>query len=114
MHYYSNFYLLSRYIGYMESITKEDVKKQKRKDSKKKKDKEAQAKNMADGTELSEVKVEVAPNQRNQHLEVQQSHIDIFYTVLLNSLFIIEFVKILSKLLWIDEASGSTATLTMC
>ncbi|XP_020618572.1 palmitoyltransferase ZDHHC5-like [Orbicella faveolata] len=55
----------AKYVGYMESlarqVTKQDTKKDKRKD------KEKEAKNQTDGTELSEVKVEVASNHTNQH-----------------------------------------------
>lgn len=54
----------------MESIKKEDSKKEKRKEKRKEKDKDAQAKNATDGTELSDVKVEVASNHRNQQLQV--------------------------------------------
>lgn len=45
-------------------VTKQDTKKDKRKD------KEKEAKNQTDGTELSEVKVEVASNHTNQHSQV--------------------------------------------
>ena len=52
-------------MGYMESITKQVGRKDKKKE--KRKDKDKAAKNQADGTELSEVKVEVVSNHTNQH-----------------------------------------------
>ncbi|KAL9981089.1 hypothetical protein ACROYT_G009748 [Oculina patagonica] len=55
----------AKYVGYMESLAKQTTKKDKKKE--KRKDKDKQAKNKADGTELSEVKVEVACNHINQH-----------------------------------------------
>lgn len=61
---------LSRYIGYMGSIKIEDSKKDERKLKKKGKDKDAKAKNQGDGTELTDIKVEVASNHTNQHLQV--------------------------------------------
>ena len=61
---------LSRYIGYMERIKIEDSKKDKREVKKKGKDKDAKAKNQADGTELTDIKVEVASSRANHHLQV--------------------------------------------
>lgn len=52
----------------MESLAKQNTKQDTQKD--KRKDKEKEAKNQADGTELSEVKVEVAGNHTNQHSQV--------------------------------------------
>lgn len=52
----------------MESLAKQNTKQDTQKD--KRKDKEKEAKNQADGTELSEVKVEVACNHTNQHSQV--------------------------------------------
>ena len=60
--------VLLRYVGYMESLARQATKQDTKKD--KRKDKEKEAKNHADGTELSEVKVEVACNHTNQHSQV--------------------------------------------
>ena len=55
-------------MGYMESLAKQVTKQETKED--KRKEKEKEAKNQADGTELSEVKVEVACNHTNQHSQV--------------------------------------------
>lgn len=52
----------------MESLAKLATKKDKKKE--KRKDKDKDAKNQADGTELSEVKVDVVCNHTNQHSQV--------------------------------------------
>ena len=48
----------------------EDLGKEERKVKKKVKDKDAKARNQADGTELTDIKVEVASSHTNQHLQV--------------------------------------------
>lgn len=52
----------------MESLARQTTKQDTKKD--KRKDKEKEAKNQADGTELSEIKVDVACNHTNQHSQV--------------------------------------------
>lgn len=63
--------IISRYLGYLEILKKEEIKRDKKKQRNKENDKDARAKTSADGTELSEVKVEVTSNNKSQKFQVQ-------------------------------------------
>lgn len=59
----------AKYLGYLEILKKEEIKRDKKKQRNKEKDKDAKAKTSADGTELSEVKVEVTSNNKSQKFQ---------------------------------------------
>lgn len=60
--------MFCRYIGY--SVNLKESKKDKQKEKRKANSSDAKAKNQTDGTELTDIKVEVSLNHTNQQLQV--------------------------------------------
>lgn len=67
--HFSSFF--ARYIGFSESVRKEDSKPKQRKE-KESKDEDGKTKNQADGAELTDIKVEVTSNHTSQKIKVRK------------------------------------------